>query len=167
MGAKTKTATLLEQLQPVPAIIGLVGSLIIAIVFTTSTWWSTKPDFRKVATALGAPIVMTVMLIISKIITRRRPVRLSNKRADLQRAIEELRTPKEEQKKRRDARAQADAAQSEEQVEGGSAVKVEVEENRGPFGPTYLYERIPLNGHSSASGVEPSSGAPSTSHRDQ
>ena len=53
-GTSTETATLLMSLQPVPAIIGLVGSLAISLVFTTATWWHTKVNVRKVAVALGA-----------------------------------------------------------------------------------------------------------------
>ena len=53
-GPDTETATLLESIQPVPAIIGLVGSLVITLIFTTSLWWNTPVNFTKVATAYGA-----------------------------------------------------------------------------------------------------------------
>lgn len=46
------------------------------------------------------PVVMTVLFAISKAVTRRGPVKLSSNRADLQRAIESLRAPKEERKQR-------------------------------------------------------------------
>ena len=48
-----KAATFLEDLQPFPAIIGLVGTLL-TIVFTTATWWDTKADIRVVAQSVGA-----------------------------------------------------------------------------------------------------------------
>lgn len=54
LGPETKTGTLLEALQPVPAFVGLVGSLLIVFVFTTATWWDTSADFRKVAPAFGS-----------------------------------------------------------------------------------------------------------------
>lgn len=100
MGSVTSTFTFLEAIQPVPAVIGLVGSLVIVFVFTSATWWDTPRDFRKVATAYGAPIVMSILFLISKAISRRPYVKLSTRRADLQRAIETLRAPKEERKQR-------------------------------------------------------------------
>ncbi|KAI4213248.1 MAG: hypothetical protein LQ351_004194 [Letrouitia transgressa] len=54
LGKATNTMTFLESLQPLPAVVGLVGSLVIVFVFTTATWWDTSANFRKVAIASGA-----------------------------------------------------------------------------------------------------------------
>ena len=45
---------MLEAWQPFPALVGLIGSLLIVFVFTTATWWDTHVNFRKVAIAYGA-----------------------------------------------------------------------------------------------------------------
>ncbi|KAL9044577.1 MAG: hypothetical protein Q9214_002298 [Letrouitia sp. 1 TL-2023] len=113
LGKATKTMTFLESLQPLPAVVGFVGSLVILFVFTTATWWDTSATFRKVAIASGAQIVMAVLFVISKAFSQKRPVKLSRRRADLQRAIEALRAPKMERKQRR-AQAQSNAERLEE-----------------------------------------------------
>ena len=96
--------------------------------------------------------------MISKFFTRRWPVKLSSRRADLQRAIEELRTPKEEQKKRREVRAQAE--QHGGHIEDGPVVEVPMEEDGVPLESIDLTKAGQLNGQSSESG------APSTHDRD-
>lgn len=47
-------STFLGGLQPGLAIFGLIASLTIVLVFTTATWWSTPPTFKKIAVAYGA-----------------------------------------------------------------------------------------------------------------
>ena len=47
-------STFLGGLQPGLAIFGLIASLAIVFVFTTATWWSTPPTFKKIAVAYGA-----------------------------------------------------------------------------------------------------------------
>ena len=54
LGPASQSTTLSAHIQPVPAIIGLIGSLLIVFVFTTATWWSERPSVRKVAIAYGA-----------------------------------------------------------------------------------------------------------------
>ncbi len=50
----SQASTFLGGLQPALAIFGLISSLTIVLVFTTATWWSTPPTFRKIAVAYGA-----------------------------------------------------------------------------------------------------------------
>ena len=52
--SSSQGATFLGGLQPGIAGFGLLGSLIIVLVFTSATWWSTPADFRKIAVAYGA-----------------------------------------------------------------------------------------------------------------
>ena len=54
LSVTSQSTTLLAQIQPLPAYIGMIGSLLIVLVFTTATWWSTQPTFKKVAVAYGA-----------------------------------------------------------------------------------------------------------------
>lgn len=102
---------------------------------------------------------MTALFAVSKAVTRRGPVKLSESRADLQRAIETLRAPKEERKQRRlqNAPARVSTDRIEEQAvmqapeiqQGGGAVPLE------PDGS--------LHADSSQSGAKPSLGGGSHS----
>ena len=58
----SQASTFLGGLQPAPAIFGLIASLAIVLVFTTATWWSTPPSFRKVAVAYGAVSIQSRFL---------------------------------------------------------------------------------------------------------
>ena len=46
--------TLFAFAQPVPAYIGLLGSLLVVLVFTSSTWWLGQVTFSKIAVAYAA-----------------------------------------------------------------------------------------------------------------
>ncbi|KAL9072164.1 MAG: hypothetical protein Q9161_003785 [Pseudevernia consocians] len=96
----SQASTFLGGLQPALAIFGLIASLTIVLVFTTATWWSTPPTFRKIAVAYGAPVVLTAFFVVLKAVTRRGYVKLDNDVATLQRAIESLKQPKREQQTR-------------------------------------------------------------------
>ena len=52
--ATSQASTFLGGLQPAIAMFGLVACLVIVLVFTTATWWTTQANFRKVAIAYGA-----------------------------------------------------------------------------------------------------------------
>ena len=107
----SQASTFLGGLQPVIAWLGLIGCLVIVLVFTTATWWSTPADFSKVAVAYGAvsispaadvmgellisvtksqPIVLTAFFLVLKLIHWRRPVHLDNDFAKLAATIEHL-----------------------------------------------------------------------------
>lgn len=93
-------STFLGGLQPGLAIFGLIASLAIVFVFTTATWWSTPPTFKKIAVAYGAPVVLTAFFVVLKAFSRRGYVKLDNDEATLQRAIEYLKQPKRERQTR-------------------------------------------------------------------
>lgn len=65
---------------------------------------------------------MAVLFVISKAFSRRRPVKLSTKRADLQRAIETLRAPKMERSQRR---PQGPHAQTDAERDGDQNIESE------------------------------------------
>jgi len=62
--------TALQGLQPVPAILGLLGCLLF-FVFTSTTWWSTPVTFTKVAVAYAAQIICFVFFIFLKLMNKR------------------------------------------------------------------------------------------------
>ena len=51
---KYRPFTLFAFAQPVPAYIGLLGSLLVVLVFTSSTWWIGQVTFSKIAVAYAA-----------------------------------------------------------------------------------------------------------------
>lgn len=106
---------------------------------------------------------MTLLFAISKAVTRRGPVKLSDSRADLQRAIETLQAPKEERKQRRlgavlplvstDRIEEQAATQALETQQGGAVVPPE--------------HNSSLHAESSQSGAKPSSGGGSITHNEE
>ncbi|KAK3175307.1 hypothetical protein OEA41_002554 [Lepraria neglecta] len=94
-----QASTFLAGLQPAIAWFGLIACLIIVFVFTTATWWNTPADFKKVAVAYGAPVVLTVFFLILKVITRRPPVRLDNDFSVLASTLEHLKFLKPERQR--------------------------------------------------------------------
>lgn len=52
--ATSQSSTFLEGIQPLPAWIGFIGSLLIVFIFTTATWWSTPFTLQKFAAAYGS-----------------------------------------------------------------------------------------------------------------
>ena len=51
---KYRPFTLFAFAQPIPAYIGLLGSLLVVFVFTSSTWWIGQVTFSKIAVAYAA-----------------------------------------------------------------------------------------------------------------
>lgn len=101
--------------------------------------------------------------MISKAITRRGPVKLSRNRADLQRAIETLRAPKEERKQRQ--RQGGLTRVSTERIENQAAM---LSPELQPEGDAVPMEPIDaLHAQSSRLGAKPSLGGGSTSHSDE
>ena len=109
---------------------------------------------------------MVILLVVMKIIWRRKPVELSRKRADLQRAIEALRAPKQERKQRTH---QSPPAEDVNRLEELTQDPTEV----GPMnaGPTLLRPTLSsrnelLNAQVSESGADTSLGGSSSAYRD-
>lgn len=101
LGPRSQAHTVTAHIQPVPAFIGLVGSLLIVFVFTSATWWKQKANFRKVAVAYGAPVILLLIFLTLKAISRRGYVKLdATDSTQLIDAIEILKTPKGERDER-------------------------------------------------------------------
>ena len=97
---------------------------------------------------------MTLLFVISKAVTRRGPVKLSESRADLQRAIENLRAPKEERQLRQQQSAPTRVSTERiEEQRGGGAAPLEPDDS--------------LHAESSQSGAKPSPGGGSTDHSEE
>lgn len=110
---------------------------------------------------------MTTLFAVSKAFTRRGPVKLGDQ-ADLQRAIETLRAPKEERKQRRrqDVPPRVETGRVEDQA-ANSAPELLLEGNSVPLGSTIPSAKPdPFNAQIYGSGAEPSRGDGSTVHRD-
>lgn len=105
---------------------------------------------------------MTLLFVISKAVTRRGSVKLSDSRADLQRAIENLRAPKEERKLRR--LQSAPTRVCTERIEEQAAMQAP-EIRQG--GAALLKPDDSLHAESSQSGNKPSSGGGSTAHSEE
>jgi hypothetical protein len=105
---------------------------------------------------------MTSLFAISKAVTRQRPVKLSMSRADLQRAIEILRAPKEERKQRRlqIALTQVSTEHTEEQA------AMEAPEIQRGGGAALLEGDDSIHAESSQSGVKASSRGASIVHHE-
>ncbi|MCJ1396757.1 hypothetical protein MMC18_009649, partial [Xylographa bjoerkii] len=89
--------TLFAFAQPVPAYIGLLGSVLVVLVFTSSTWWDGPVTFGKVAIAYAAPMVLLSMWVAAKIIGRRPWVKLDEDITKLSRVLNDLQWLKPEQ----------------------------------------------------------------------
>ena len=119
LGPESQSTTLTAHIQPVPAIIGLVGSILLVFVFPSSTWWSEPASLKKVAVAYGAvrcqirccqyyedkltesqPIVLLVLFAILKVFSRRGWVKITPDLVQLQFAIEILKSSKAERSSR-------------------------------------------------------------------
>ena len=100
---------------------------------------------------------MTLLFVISKAVTRQGPVKLSDSRADLQRAIETLRAPKEERRLRRlqsaPTRVSTERIEEQAAMQGGGAALPK------PDGS--------LHAESSQSGTKPPSGGGSTAYSEE
>ncbi len=119
----SQASTFLAGLQPLPAWVGLVGCLGTIFVCTTATWWSTHATAQKVAVAYGAvglklptfvytgffwpqssklekPIILAILFVVLKLITRRLPVRLDDDSNRLLSTLEHLRYLKPERRSR-------------------------------------------------------------------
>ena len=116
----SQASTILGGLQPVIAWLGLLGCLVIVLVFTTATWWSTPVDFNKVVTAFSAvrnspavgvlrklltsetktqPVILTAFFLVLKLVTWRSPVCLDNDCFVLAATFEHLRFLKPERQR--------------------------------------------------------------------
>ena len=62
-----KVWTLFSFTQPIPAYIGLIGSLLTACVFTSVPWWNGTFSGQKFIIAYGAPIVIVLMWLLLKL----------------------------------------------------------------------------------------------------
>ena len=60
--------TLFSFIQPVPAYIGLIGSLLTVFVFTSVPWWNGTFSGQKFAIAYVGPIVIMLMWLFLKVI---------------------------------------------------------------------------------------------------
>lgn len=85
-----KTSTLLDRFQPVPAWFGLIACLVIVVVFPSGTWWSTPFSFQKFAVAYGSLLLLGALFLVSKVVTRRSPVKLDDNPTVLIDALHEL-----------------------------------------------------------------------------
>ena len=112
--------TLFGFAQPVPAYVGLLGSVLVVFGFTSATWWIGEVTFSKIAVAYAAvspmsflpdllrdpaladvlqPIVLLVMWLIAKIVNRRWWVQIDNDFNKLSRRLRNLQWLKPEQRK--------------------------------------------------------------------
>ncbi|KAF1846862.1 uncharacterized protein K460DRAFT_362993 [Cucurbitaria berberidis CBS 394.84] len=84
-----KPFTLLAFAQPLPAIISIVGCLIV-FAFCSATWWDKEVTFSKVAIGYAAPLILLVLFIIFKIINRRLWIRTSDDFSSLSQTLDRL-----------------------------------------------------------------------------
>lgn len=82
-----KAQTFLYTLQPIPAYLGLAGSIMI-IVFTTSTFWDREVNVGKLAVSIGPLLVQGVLFVLLKIWRRVEPQRRRTKPSFLQKLLE-------------------------------------------------------------------------------
>ena len=88
--------TLFSFIQPIPAYIGLIGSLLIVGIFTSAPWWNGTFTWPKFFIAYGAPIVIALLWLFLKLyrwyISHNDAgwVRLDNNAGRLQRCIIDL-----------------------------------------------------------------------------
>ncbi|KAH3979022.1 hypothetical protein HBI38_092300 [Parastagonospora nodorum] len=84
-----KPFTVLAFAQPLPAIISIVGCLVV-LGFCSATWWSSPVTFAKVAIGYTAPFFVAILFILFKIVNRRLWVRTGTNWADFSQALQTL-----------------------------------------------------------------------------
>lgn len=91
-----KPYTFFGWFQPWVAWIGLTGCILV-FVFSSATWWSTPASFTKVAVAYGAQIILFVLFVIFKMISRKWWVKLDPDVQVLVRELDRLRWLKQDE----------------------------------------------------------------------
>ncbi|CAO2655112.1 Nn.00g101760.m01.CDS01 [Neocucurbitaria sp. VM-36] len=91
-----KPFTVLAFAQPFPAIISIVGCLII-LAFCSATWWDKEVTFSKVAIGYAAPIILFILFIVFKLINRRFWIRTSDDFSDLSQTLDRLKWYKQDE----------------------------------------------------------------------
>jgi amino acid transporter len=89
-GNENRYDSTLSFLQPAVAYFGLIGCLLIVLIFSSANWWSTDVTVKKVAIAYAGPVMLLSLWIVLKAVRRHQVVKLDRDWNTLRVVIDKL-----------------------------------------------------------------------------